>query len=189
MTETSNNLTQINQQIGAVQKNIASQLEYEQTEIDHQAQFLTFLSGKETFAIPILRIKEILECSNITIVPMMPDWVRGVINLRGSIVPVIDLSLHFRRNITKIAKWTCIVVVEVESDDDDIQDVGILVDAVSEVLEIHAEDIEQTPTFGTKIQPEYIEAMGKVNNKFIIILNVNRTLSIDHLAGISTAEI
>lgn len=175
-------IVKMNQYIGAVQK--IQQLEYEQNEIDHHSQFLTFLSGGETFAIPILSVKEILECVNITIVPMMPDYVRGVINLRGSIVPIIDLSLHFGRSETMISKRTCIVIVEVESNQDEIQDIGILLDAVTEVLEIHADNIEPTPSFGTKIRPDFIEAMGKINNKFIVILNINRTLSIDELSNI-----
>lgn len=183
MDNQSTDVAKLNKHIGAVQK--IQQLEYEQNETDHHSQFLTFLSGGETFAIPILNVKEILECVNITIVPMMPNYVSGVINLRGSIVPVIDLALHFGRSETQISKRTCIVIIEVESDQDEKHDIGILLDAVTEVLEIHGDNIEPTPSFGTKIRPDFIEAMGKINNKFIVILNTNRTLAIEELANIS----
>ena len=147
-------------------------------------QFLTFMLGGEMFAMGILAIKEIIEYSTLTEVPMMPASVRGVINLRGSVVPVVDLSVRFGRTPAAVTKRTCIVIVEI-SLNDTRQDVGVVVDAVNEVLEIPAEDIEPAPTFGTRIRTDFIQGMGKVNNRFVILLDVNQVLSLDELAELA----
>lgn len=151
-----------------------------------QSQYLTFLLGGEMFAIGILNIKEIIEYGSLTEVPMMPAFIRGVINLRGAVVPVVDLSTRFGRQRTEITRRTCIVIIEVESDGEK-HDVGVVVDAVSEVLEIGAEDIEPAPSFGTRIRADFIQGMGKVSGKFVIILSVNRVLSLDDLAALDAA--
>ena len=147
-------------------------------------QYLTFVLGAETFAMGILAIKEIIEYSTLTEVPMMPASVRGVINLRGSVVPVVDLSVRFGRTPAAVTKRTCIVIVEI-SLNDTRQDVGVVVDAVNEVLEIPAEDIEPPPTFGTRIRTDFIQGMGKVNHRFVILLDVNQVLSLDELAELA----
>jgi len=147
-------------------------------------QFLTFMLGGEMFAMGILAIKEIIEYSTLTEVPMMPASVRGVINLRGSVVPVVDLSVRFGRTPAAVTKRTCIVIVEI-SLNDTRQDVGVVVDAVNEVLEIPAEDIEPPPTFGTRIRTDFIQGMGKVNHRFVILLDVNQVLSLDELAELA----
>jgi len=146
-------------------------------------QFLTFMLGGEMFAMDILGIKEIIEYSTLTEVPMMPPSVRGVINLRGAVVPVIDLAVRFGRAPAPVTKRTCIVIVEIALDDAR-QDVGVVVDAVNAVLDIQPEHIEPPPTFGTRIRTDFIQGMGNVNNKFVILLDANQVLSLDELAGL-----
>lgn len=152
-----------------------------------QQQYLTFMLGGETFAIGILAIKEIIEYGNLTEVPMMPEYIRGVINLRGSVVPVVDLSARFGRKSAQLTRRTCIVIIEVASDEEK-QVVGVVVDAVNEVLEIPQEQIEPPPAFGAKIRTDFIRGMGKVDSKFVIILNVGNVLSIDDLALLEQAD-
>jgi purine-binding chemotaxis protein CheW len=144
------------------------------------AQYLTFMLGGETFAIGILAIKEIIEYDGVTVVPMMPECIRGVINLRGAVVPVMDLSARFGRQATAITKRTCVVIVEVTSGGEQ-QVVGVMVDAVNAVLDIPAAEIEAAPAFGAKIRTDFIEGMGKVNGKFVILLSVNNVLSPDEI--------
>jgi len=151
-----------------------------------QKQYLTFMLGGEMFAIGILGIKEIIEYSGLTEVPMMPECIRGVINLRGAVVPVMDLSVRFGKPSTAITKRTCIVIVEVESGEDR-QDMGVVVDAVNAVLEIPASEIEPPPAFGARIRTDFIEGMGKVNGKFVILLNVNDVLSIEEIGALVQA--
>jgi purine-binding chemotaxis protein CheW len=150
------------------------------TAADHQ-QYLTFTLGGEMFAIGILCVKEIIQYGNITAVPMMPDCIRGVINLRGAVVPVVDLARRFWRRGTEAARRTCIVIVEVEGEEGR-QDVGVVVDAVSEVLEIRADQIEPAPAFGTRIRTDFIRGMGKINGRFVVIFDVAKVLSLDELA-------
>lgn len=145
------------------------------------AQYLTFMLGGEMFAIGILNIKEIIEYGQPTEVPMMPDYVRGVINLRGRVVPVIDLLPRFGRSASPVSKRTCIVIIDVETDGER-QDIGVVVDAVSEVLQIPASEIEPPPAFGARIRADFIAGMGKINNKFVILLNVDKVLSVEELA-------
>ena len=153
---------------------------------EEEAQYLTFMLGGEMFAIGILGIKEILEYGQLTSVPMMPAFVRGVINLRGAVVPVVDLSARFGRHSSEITRRSCIVIIEAESETD-TQDVGLMVDAVSAVLEIPASEIEPAPSFGAKIRSDFISGMAKVNGKFVIVLNVDRVLSVDEMAMLSEA--
>lgn len=148
------------------------------------SQYLTFLLGGEMFAIGILNIKEIIEYGQLTTVPMMPGFIRGVINLRGRVVPVVDLMSRFGRDSTETTKRTCIVIIEVATDGER-QDVGVVVDSVSEVLEIPVSEIEPPPSFGAKIRADFISGMGKVNGKFVIILNVNRVLSVEEMATLA----
>lgn len=147
-------------------------------------QFLTFTLAKEMFAIGILNIKEILEYGQVTAVPMMPEFIRGVINLRGAVVPVVDLRARFGRTQSDITKRTCIVIIEVTAEGAR-QDIGVVVDTVSEVLEIPAGEIEPPPAFGAKIRADFIAGMGKVNGNFVIILDVDKVLSVDELAMVT----
>jgi purine-binding chemotaxis protein CheW len=149
-------------------------------------QYLTFQLAGEPFAIGILSIKEIIEYHTLTEVPMMPASVRGVINLRGAVVPVMDPLARFGRPSSEVTKRTCIVIVEVQADDER-QVIGVVVDAVNEVLDIDAADIEPPPTFGARIRSEFIQGMGKVKGRFVILLDVRHVLSIDDLQVATTA--
>jgi len=144
-------------------------------------QYLTFTLGGEMFAVAILNVKEIIEYGTVTEIPMMPGFIRGVINLRGAVVPVIDLSCRFGGKSSQVARRTCIVIVELEQEDQK-HDIGVMVDAVSEVLEIPRADIEPPPSFGAKIRTDFISGMGKVGGKFVIILDVARVLSVEEIA-------
>jgi len=152
-----------------------------------EQQYLTFLLSGEMFAIAILNIKEIIEYGSLTEVPMMPGFIRGVINLRGSVVPVVDLSARFGRSRTEISRRTCIVIIEVENGDESKQDIGVMVDSVSEVLEIPRSEIEPPPAFGAKIRVDFMHGMGKVAGKFVIILNANKVLSVEELSMLGGA--
>lgn len=151
-------------------------------------QYLTFQLGGEMYAVGILNVKEIIEYGQLTEIPMMPTFIRGVINLRGAVVPVIDLSARFGGPPSRVGRRTCNVIVELTDDDGGHQDVGIMVDAVSEVLEIARADIEPPPAFGARIRTDFIEGMGKVAGKFVIILNIRRVLSTEEIAMLAGAS-
>ena len=151
-----------------------------------QKQYLTFLLGVEMFSIAILSIKEIIWYASLTEVPMMPTCIRGVINLRGAVVPVMDLSVRFSKQSTAVSKRTCIVIVEIEVEGEQ-QVVGVMVDAVNAVLEIAASEIEPAPSFGAKIRTDFIAGMGKVNGKFVILLNVDSVLSVEEIGMLAQA--
>lgn len=147
-------------------------------------QYLTFQLAGEMFAVGILNVKEIIEYGMVTEIPMTPSFIRGVINLRGAVVPVIDLAARFGSAPCQITRRSCIVIMEME-ELDQRQDIGIVVDAVSEVLEIPAGEIEPPPAFGAKIRTDFIAGMGKVNGKFVIILNAGRVLSVEEMSGLA----
>lgn len=149
------------------------------------SQYLTFKLAQEMFAINILSIREIMEYGEITTVPMMPSFVRGVINLRGSVVPVIDLVSRFGRGQGSIGRRTCIVILELDGEDHAAREVGVIVDEVSEVREIPDSEIEPPPTFGTHIHADFISGMGKVQNKFVILLNVQRIVDVEDMAAMA----
>jgi purine-binding chemotaxis protein CheW len=152
--------------------------------VAEQKQYLTFLLGGEMFSIDILCIKEIIWYAGVTEVPMMPACIRGVINLRGAVVPVMDLSSRFGKPATAVTKNTCIVIIEIDAvTDGERQNIGVVVDAVQAVLEIPASEIEPPPSFGAKIRSDFIEGIGKVNGKFVILLNVNQVLSTEEVAA------
>ncbi|WGO95617.1 chemotaxis protein CheW [Pseudomonas viciae] len=153
--------------------------------VEEEAQYLTFMLGMEMFAIGILCIKEIIEYGNLTVVPMMPTFVRGVINLRGAVVPVVDLSARFGRQNSAITRRSCVVIIEANTEDGHAQDIGLLVDTVSAVLEIPASQIEPPPSFGAKIRADFISGMAKVDGKFVIVLEVGRVLSIDEMSQLA----
>jgi purine-binding chemotaxis protein CheW len=144
-------------------------------------QYLTFSLGGEMFAVAILNVKEIIQYGSVTDIPMMPAFIRGVINLRGAVVPVIDISCRFGGAPTKIARRTCVVIVEL-IEGEHKQDVGVLVDAVSAVLRIDAVEIEPAPHFGARIHADFIDGMGKINGKFVIILNIAKVLCTEEIA-------
>ena len=148
------------------------------------SQYLTFSLSGEMFGVGILNVKEIIEYGNLTEIPMMPNFIRGVINLRGAVVPVIDLSARFGGKTTEVGRRTCIVIVEVP-DEDTRHDIGIIVDAVSEVLEIPGSEIEPPPSFGAKIRADFIFGMGKIAGKFVILLDINKVLSVEEIAQLT----
>jgi purine-binding chemotaxis protein CheW len=153
-----------------------------------QKQYLTFLLGGERFSIAIACIKEIIWYANLTEVPMMPACIRGVINLRGAVVPVMDLSARFGKPATLVTKSTCIVIIEIDGGEDgERQHMGIVVDAVQAVLEIAASEIEPAPSFGARIRSDFIEGIAKVGGQFVILLDVNRVLSAEEIGAMGRA--
>jgi len=150
------------------------------------AQYLTFMLAREQFAIGILAIKEIIEYQGVTEVPMMPPCVRGVINLRGAVVPVVDLPARFGRPSSEATKRTCVVIVETQGEGER-QVMGLVVDAVIEVLDIAPADIEPPPAFGAHIRSDFLQGVGKVRGKFVLLLDVDRVLSIDEIAALGDA--
>ncbi|MBM9545739.1 purine-binding chemotaxis protein CheW [Leptospira sp. 201903074] len=148
-----------------------------------ELQYLTFLISEELFGLGILYIKEIIEFESVTHVPMMPDYIPGVINLRGNVVPVIDLNMRFYKKKTETNRKTCIIITEIKMDNE-IIDVGLLVDAVNEVVDITPDSVEEPPSFGSKIRLDFIQGLGKLENKFVIILKVNQILELSELQSI-----
>ncbi len=146
-------------------------------------QYLTFKLQSEIYAFGILNVKEILEFGKITKVPMMPDFIKGVINLRGEVVPVVNLARRFGLKSSEITKRTCIVIIEIGSEETR-QELGVMVDSVSEVLQIENDQIRPAPGFGAKIRNDFIRGMGKLNDDFVIILDQDRVLSVDELAAV-----
>lgn len=160
-----------------VQKAIATPVAQVAAEV---RQYLTFSLGGEMFAVGILNVKEIIEYGHLTEIPMMPAFIRGVINLRGAVVPVIDLAARFGGQPTQVGRRSCVIIIEI-ADGDMVQDIGVLVDSVSAVLDIPDGDIEPPPAFGARIRTDFIEGMGKIAGKFVIILNVQRVLSVEEM--------
>jgi purine-binding chemotaxis protein CheW len=150
------------------------------TEESTPAQYLTFNLGAELFAMDIRAVREIIQHAAMTVVPMTPDCVRGVINLRGAVVPVIDLQSRFGRAPAVAGQKTCVVIFDAIQNDERTE-LGLMVDSVSEVIEIDPKDIELPPQFGTSIQRDFIRGMGKVKGEFIVILEPERALNIDDM--------
>ena len=152
-------------------------------------KFLTFRLKESRYGIDIKSIKEIIEYGGITHIPMTPDCIRGVINLRGNVVPVVDLPVRLERTGGELSNRTCIIIVEMEDKDDEgvTMDVGFVVDAVDEVVGIREEDIESTPAFGAEIRTDFIKGMGKVNNKFVVLLDMATVLSVKELGDLVDA--
>lgn len=145
-------------------------------------QFLTFSLHDEVYGLDILRVREIISYTRPTAIPMMPDFVRGVINLRGHVVPILDLALRFGWSATDIRVRTCIVVIDVQGHDGS-QVIGILVDAVNTVLELDGAEIEPAPKFGTAMHPKFILGMAKLDDVgFITLLDAGRVLSAEDMA-------
>lgn len=146
-------------------------------------KYLTFLLAEENYGIEVLKIREIFGMQQITGVPGMPEYVKGVINLRGRIIPVIDLRLKFGFEEAEYDKETCIIVVAIE----DVL-VGIIVDTVSEVVDIPSDDIEQSPSFGAETPTEYLLGMGKVKDRVVILLNVGQIFSVNEIKSLEAAS-
>jgi purine-binding chemotaxis protein CheW len=140
------------------------------------SQYLTFKLGEENYAVDVANIREILDCTTITRVPQAPPFMRGVINLRGSVVPVVDMRLKFGLPPVDDSINSCIIVVEILIDNDTIL-IGALADSVQEVLELEPEQIEASPRLGVGKQADFIRGMGKSNERFIMILDIDKVFS------------
>ncbi len=150
-------------------------------------QYLTFALGEEVFAMDIRTVREIIQVGAITTVPLMPGFVRGVINLRGAVVPVIDLHARFGRAAAQISKKTCIVIFDALRDGERVE-LGLMVDAVSEVIEIAAAQIEPPPHFGGAVRRDFIRGMGKVGTRFVILLEPDRAFDVGEMAELCAAS-
>jgi purine-binding chemotaxis protein CheW len=153
---------------------------------NREGKYLTFTLAGEEYGISILKVKEIIGLMAITMVPQTPGYVKGVINLRGKVIPVVDLRLKFGMPAMAYTERTCIIVVEIRSDVASIL-IGIVVDAVSEVLNIRAGDIEETPNFGSRLKTDYILGLAKVGEGIKILLDIDRVLQAEELESMSMA--
>ena len=149
-------------------------------------QYVTFSLGDELFGVEVTRAREILSVTPVTKVPQTPEYLLGVINLRGQVVPVVDMRLKLGLPVSEETEETCIIVVEVQVDGESII-VGALADAVREVLEIRTDQIEPAPRLGTRLKTEFITGMGKIGEQFLILLNIDRIFSSDELAVVQDA--
>ncbi len=166
---------------------VENSTECDENHSDEVEQYLTFLLGGKTYGLEILNIKEIIEYGEITDVPMTPDFISGVINLRGSVVPVIDLSQRFSGQSIERTKRTSIIILEVKNDDLSIE-IGVTVDMVNEVLDIHPGEIEQAPSLGNQIQTNFISGMAKIEDRLLILLDIENILSIDELSMVGSIQ-
>jgi len=148
-----------------------------------ELQYLTFKLGNELFGLGILHIKEIIEYESVTHVPMMPEFIPGVINLRGNVVPVLDLNARFYRKKSLISRKSCIVIVELLQNESKM-DLGLLVDAVNEVVDIPPENVENAPSFGAKIRLDFVHGLGKLEDRFVILLNIQQVLNLEELSAL-----
>jgi purine-binding chemotaxis protein CheW len=164
-----------------MRQNTAAKAGHEHEPISRQ--YLTFNTSGECYALGILSIKEIIEFGNITKVPLVPLFVRGVINLRGAVVPVIDLSARLYGHCISEGKRTCVVIVEINTPDG-LMELGIVVDAVNEVLELSSTDLSQAPNFGSRIRTDFIEAMARINEKLVMVLALDKVLSIEEMSAL-----
>lgn len=150
-------------------------------------KYLTFEQGNEVYGIIVSNVKEVINYTNVTRVPRAPEYIRGVINIRGDVVPLIDLSFLFYGIRNEITALTCVVIVMVEHEDSQVM-LGLMIDAINAVTDIASKDIELPPEFGAKIPSEYIVGVGKVNNRFVILLDINKMLDISKLSKFMEIE-
>jgi len=155
--------------------------------ITETTQYLTFKLVDEIFALDVAKVREILDFTTVTKVPRTPDFMRGVINLRGSVVPVVDMRLKFGMSSTEKTVNTCIVVVEVGLDGETII-LGALADSVQEVIDLEPDQIEPAPKIGTKLRTDFIRGMGKQDSRFIMILDIDKVFSSDELSTVQEAS-
>jgi len=151
-------------------------------------KYLTFNVNGEVYGAEIDRIKEILEYGTVTRVPLTPAYLRGVINLRGNVVPVVDLAVRLGKDVNQITKRTCIIIVEMKSDEDEVMDIGFVVDEVDEVMDVPDDQVAAAPQFGTDIRSDFISGMGKLRDKFIVLLQMEAVLSVAELSELVELE-
>jgi purine-binding chemotaxis protein CheW len=147
-------------------------------------QYLTFFVGEEEYAVNILKVKEIIEYDTVTTVPNTSPWIRGVTNLRGNVVPVIDLAVKFGLPASRVSKLSCIVIVDISYDGEKLT-MGIMADSVNQVLDFSEDEIEAPPPFGTRLKIEFLLGMGKMGKKFCLILDIDKVLSADELLALT----
>lgn len=151
-------------------------------------QYLTFRIGNENYGLELSQTREIIEYSGITEVPLMPNFLRGVINLRGEVVPVIDLAVRLGRKPIEVQKRTCIIVVELANSEQN-HVLGLLADSVSEVIDMNDDNIEDAPSFGANIRADFIQGIAKRDDEFVVLLDANNALSIRELAHLVEAQL
>ncbi|MDE2396328.1 MAG: chemotaxis protein CheW [Burkholderiales bacterium] len=147
------------------------------------SQVLTFSLGDEVFALDIRNVREIIQAASITGVPLMPEFVRGVINLRGAVVPVIDLHARFGRPAARLGKKSCIVIFDAIRDGERA-DLGLLVDSVSEVIDIAADALDSPPSFGASVRREFIRAIARVAQRFVIVLDPDKAFDVAEMGAL-----
>jgi purine-binding chemotaxis protein CheW len=155
------------------------------TEIPNR-QFLSFYVAGQEYALGILQVREIIEYGVVTRVPATPTWIRGVFNLRGGVVPVVDLAVKFGLPAGEITSRTCIIVVEADLGGETTL-MGIVADAVSQVMELRPEDIEAPPPFGTRVRLEYLLGMARADKRFVLLLDIDKILASDELLHVQDA--
>jgi purine-binding chemotaxis protein CheW len=149
-----------------------------------KVQYLTFFTAGGEYAISIVKVSEIVEFEAVTTVPNTPVWIHGVTNLRGRVVPVVDLAVKFGLPASRISKYSCIIITEVMFEGESLT-MGVLADSVSQVIDLSAEEIAETPPFGTRVKTEYLLGMGAVGNKFCLILDIDKVLSADEFLAVT----
>jgi purine-binding chemotaxis protein CheW len=150
----------------------------------HRTQYLTFLTAGEEYAISIGKIREIIEYEAVTTVPNTPAWISGVTNLRGKVIPVVDLAIKFGLPASRISKFSCVIITDVMFQGENLI-MGVLSDAVSQVIDLGANEIEKTPPFGTRVKTEYLLGMGAMGKKFCLILDIDKVLSADEILAVT----
>jgi purine-binding chemotaxis protein CheW len=154
--------------------------------ITETTQYLSFMLGEEVFALDITKVREVLDFTKVTKVPQTPDFMRGVINLRGSVVPVVDMRLKFGMSVTEKTVNTCIIIVEVSLEEESIV-IGALADSVREVFDLEPDQVEPAPKIGTQLNTEFLRGMGKKNDEFILILDIDKVFTTEELAVVQAS--
>jgi purine-binding chemotaxis protein CheW len=155
--------------------------------ISETTQYLSFNLGDEVFALDIGKVREVLEFTTVTKVPQTPDFMRGVINLRGGVVPVIDMKQKFGMGETEKSINTCVIITEVEMDDGELTVLGALADSVQEVFDMHADDIEPAPKLGTQLNTEFLLGMGKKDDAFVLLLDIDKVFNLEEIEAVTGA--
>jgi purine-binding chemotaxis protein CheW len=155
------------------------------SEVDVVTQYLSFKLGEEVFAVDISKVREVLDFTTVTKVPQTPDYMRGVINLRGGVVPVVDLKLKFGMEETEKTVNTCIIIAEVALEGESVV-LGALADSVQEVFDLKPEDIEPAPKIGTQLNTEFLTGMGKKNDEFILLLDIDRVFTTEEISMVQS---
>jgi purine-binding chemotaxis protein CheW len=150
----------------------------------NKTQYLTFFTAGEEYAIAIAKVREIIEYDTVTTVPNTPPWISGVTNLRGRVIPVVDLAVKFGLSPGRISKFSCIIILDVMFQGENLT-MGVLSDSVSQVIEFSVDEIEETPPFGTRVKTEYLLGMGALGKKFCLILDIDKVLSADEMLAVT----